>query len=124
MGGQNVVVLVDDSGSMASRMEADGSTTKMQAARQALQVVLGDISPEANVGLLALNSSGLEDDWLIPLGRVDPKQMKRAVQQLRASGSTPLGKKMKLGADELLRLRETEHYGTYRAAHRHRWRSQ
>ena len=54
LGGQKVVVVVDDSGSMADRMRHEG-IRKMNAAKQSLQVVLERLPEDAEVGVLALN---------------------------------------------------------------------
>jgi uncharacterized protein YegL len=105
---QNVVVVVDDSGSMADRMRHE-KVRKIDAAKQALSVVLDRLPRSANVGVLALN-----DGWILPLQNSDRSQVKQRVNQLRARGGTPLGTRMKEAADELLTKRAKEMYGDYR----------
>ncbi len=114
-GGQNVVVVLDDSGSMDERMRRQRNTTKMEAAKSALLTVLETLPDDARVGVVLLNGQTRDGgSWVIPLGPVDKQNMREAIQSIRAEGSTPLGQFMKIGTDALLALREQEHYGTYR----------
>lgn len=105
---QNVVVVVDDSGSMADRMRHE-RTRKIDAAKRSLAVVLEKLPADAEVGVLALNGG-----WIIPLQKVDPAQVVRRINELRARGGTPLGTRMKEATDELLAKREQEIYDDYR----------
>ena len=107
----HVVVIMDNSGSMAAKM--DGGQPRIVAARSALLRVLDQSPPTSQVGVLLLNP-GPTGEWLIPLGPIDRSQLKTAVKSLQAGGSTPLGEKMKTGADALLKLRAKNHYGTYK----------
>jgi uncharacterized protein YegL len=106
---QKVVVVVDDSGSMANRMRRE-SVRKIEAAKQALSVVLQKLPEDAEVGVLALNNG-----WIIPLqNNLSRSQIQQQVNQLRARGGTPLGVRMKEATDELLKLRDSDVYGDYR----------
>jgi len=105
--GQNVVVVVDDSGSMNDRMRSGGR--RIQAAKRALQVVLEKLPEDAKIGVLALNQG-----WIIPLGKLDRSKTSGQINQLRANGGTLLGARLKLAADELLKLRKDQVYGDYR----------
>jgi len=105
--GQNVVVVMDDSGSMADKMR-DSDIVKIEAAKQALIIVLSDLPPDSNVGILALNHG-----WVKPLGPITP-DMESCIQSMSGGGGTPLGSSLKIGADALLNLRSKEHYGMYR----------
>jgi hypothetical protein len=111
---QHVVVVLDDSGSMGERMRSNWRVTKMDAAKQALRVVLEQVPVDAQVGVVALNSGQGSDPWIIPLGPIDKRRLGQAVERIRAQGGTPLGEFMKVGADALLELRTRQHYGTYR----------
>ncbi|MFV1964191.1 MAG: VWA domain-containing protein [Pirellulaceae bacterium] len=111
--GQNIVVLLDDSGSMGDRMRNDWGTRKINAAREALLTVLEKLPPDARIGVLALNGGGA-DHWVVPLGRVDRSRLQSSIKVIRASGGTPLGASMKVAADALLNLREKSRYGTYK----------
>jgi hypothetical protein len=111
--GPNIVVLLDDSGSMADRMRSNWGVQKIEAARSALLTVLEQVPPDARVGVLALNGGGA-DHWVLPLGRVDQNRMKSALNVVRANGGTPLGEFMKVATDALLTVREKSRYGTYK----------
>lgn len=106
---QYVVVVMDDSGSMADRMRNGSRARRIDAAKQALKVVLSEVPADAHVGVLALNSG-----WIIPLQRVDRTNIESQVNRLRASGGTPLGAMIKMGVDELLQTRAEQKYGDYR----------
>ena len=109
----NVVVVLDDSGSMDERLRSDRSTTKMEAAKVAIIKVLDQLPSNAHVGVIMLNGSH-GDRWLLPLGAVDKAQVTEKVQSIGASGGTPLGERIKDGADVLLTKRDSAHYGSYR----------
>ena len=106
-GTQNVVVVLDDSGSMNDKMK-DG-TVKLAAAKQALIKVLSRLEPSDNLGILLLNKG-----WLVKLGPLDKEYMVKKVSSFSAGGPTPLSGAMKKGTDDLLNLRGKIHYGTYK----------
>ncbi|TWT29729.1 vWA domain-containing protein [Blastopirellula retiformator] len=107
----NVVVILDNSGSMQEGMNSGGP--RIAAAKTALQKVLDQTPDSAKVGVYLLNP-GRKGNWLIPLGPVDKSAINDAVSSLRADGGTPLGKSMKSAADALLKLREEQRYGDYK----------
>ena len=109
--GLKVVVILDNSGSMKSQMRNGGS--RIKAAKQALLTVLDQTPDSAEVGVILINHSP-RDQWLIPLGPVDRSSFRRAVNRITADGPTPLGLSLKLAADALLEVRETQRYGTYK----------
>jgi hypothetical protein len=110
---QHVVVVLDDSGSMADNMRGR-SESKMEAAKKALITVLEQLPEDTVVGVLLLNGRVNGQPWVIPLGPIDKQGMRSAIQGIRTRSGTPLGKFMKIGADALLELRDERHYGTYR----------
>ena len=113
--GQNVVVVLDDSGSMKDKMNSrQGKIRKMAAAKQALVTVLEQLPADANVGVALLNGTVNKSPWVIPLGPVDIEATRNMMQAVRAKGSTPLGRFMKVGTDALLAARDKESYGSYR----------
>ncbi len=109
--GQNVVVVLDDSGSMGDRMRSNRKTTKIAAAKSALISVLETLPGDAQVGIVRLNE---QPSWVVPLGPVNTDTTRQAIMSIRANGGTPLGQFMKIGADALLQAREKDHYGSYR----------
>ena len=107
----NVVVILDNSGSMQGQMR--GGQKKIDGAKSALLKVLDQSPATSQVGVLLLNP-GPKGEWLIPLGPIDRSTLSSAVSSLGANGGTPLGAKMKVAADALLKLRNEYHYGTYK----------
>jgi uncharacterized protein YegL len=112
--GQNVVVLLDDSGSMNESLRSNPRVRKIDAAKRALLTVLEQVPSDAQVGVLALNGPRGNGEWILPLGPLETQRMQQAVQRITANGSTLLGRFMKTAADELLQKREEQRYGTYR----------
>ena len=110
--GQNVVVVLDDSGSMGEPMGSNSRLSKMDAAKQALQTVLSNLPSDAEVGIIILN--GGDQPWVLPLGPISAEQYNQALDRIIAEGGTPLGQFMAQGANALLERRAQEHYGTYR----------
>ncbi len=107
-----VVIILDDSGSMEQRM-ASGER-RIEAAKQALKSVLEQLPPQTVVGVLALNSRLDGSPWIVPMDRVNATPWQQRVAQIKAAGGTPLGQFSKTAADELLRMRASDRYSTYR----------
>ena len=111
LAGQNVVVVLDDSGSMRDNMRS-GRIRKIDAAKEALLTLLEKLPGDARLGIVVLNRG--PDGWIVPLGLVRQRGLRGQIGQIRADGGTPLGEFMKIGADSLLELREQQRYGTYK----------
>ncbi len=112
---QFIVVVLDDSGSMHGFMRTEqGSVQKIDAAKQALTSVLSNLPPGTDVGVLALNSQVDRSHWVVPVGTGTPGDWRQSIEQISASGGTPLGERMKEAADQLLELRAAQTYGLYR----------
>lgn len=108
----NVVIVLDASGSMTSKMRGTG-TPKIDAARNAIREVIKTIPQSTHVGLLVFG--GQTDGWVYQLGPRNDQKLLGAVQRISASGGTPLGAYMKTGADKLLEARKAQYgYGSYR----------
>jgi hypothetical protein len=110
----NVVIVLDSSGSMAGRLPGAG-TDKMTAAKAALKQVLRSVPQETRIGLLVFSAKGVSDDWIYPLGPRDDAKLMQAIDRPMPGGGTPLGKYLKVGADRLLEERAKQFgYGTFR----------
>ncbi len=109
----NIVVLLDTSGSMGQLMR-DSGLTRMEAAKRALRQVLEQVPESTNVGLLMF-SPRPSNAWAYPLGPANKQELLQAVQRPRPYGGTPLGAYLKVAADRLLQQRAAQKgYGTYR----------
>lgn len=108
----NVVIVLDGSGSMADRM---GRQVKMDAAKEAIREVLQTVPPTTQIGLLAFTSDRDHRGWVFPLGPRDDEALLAALAPVAPGGHTPLGEYLKIAADRLLQERgEQMGYGTYR----------
>ena len=104
----NVIVVVDASGSMGTPM---GGADRMSVAREALKQVLGQVPESTHIGVLVFPRG----DWVYPLGSRVEQRLNNAIDSIRSGGGTPLGSYMKRGADALLEARKKQFgYGTYR----------
>ena len=111
----NIVVILDASGSMKDRFSSDRTLTKMDAAKAALREVLAKVPADTHIGLLVFSGANVQNDWVYPLGPVDMPRLMAAIDLPRPSGGTPLGKYIRLGANRLLEQREKQYnYGSYR----------
>ena len=108
----NVVIVLDDSGSMNERM--NGGVRRIDAAKKAITAVLKQFPPDTKLGLMLLNGDRSKQHWAIPLEHLSVPQATRRVETVSADGGTPLGERMRDGADALLRLRDKQIYGNYR----------
>ncbi len=108
----NIVVVVDASGSMERRMSGSNES-KMQIAKEALKQVLGNAGEGTNVGIIVFGK--VRDEWVYPLGPRDNTRLYASIDSINAGGGTPLGEFIKKGADRLLQQRSQQHgYGSYR----------
>tara|TARA_B100001778_G_scaffold330827_2_gene334051 strand:- start:16740 stop:17648 length:909 start_codon:yes stop_codon:yes gene_type:complete len=107
----NVVLLIDDSGSMDDGMRSStGREKKMDVAKRAIIQVLGQVPEGTNVGIVTFRRN-----VIYPLGPVDMNKVRQAVNSVQPGGGTPLGEYMKSGADMLLKQRQKQFgYGSYR----------
>lgn len=111
----NIVVVLDTSGSMSDSFKSNPSITKMEAAKDVLINVLKTIPDETNVGLVTFGGWFSGREWVYPLGKLNKSSLVDKVREINSGGGTPLGQYLKVGADSLLKEREKEHgYGTYK----------
>ena len=97
----NVVVVVDASGSMGTHM-ANTGRDRMTVAKDALKQVLDQIPDTTHVGVLVFPRG----NWVYPLGPRRESMLAGAIDSIGEGGSTPLGEYMKRGADALLQARK------------------
>ncbi len=111
----NIVILLDSSGSMAERMPGTRQD-KLTAAKTALKEVLQRLPASTHVGLLVFGGGHQRaDDWVYPLGPREDTRLIRAIDGMHADGGTPLGAYIKRAADRLLEERARQlGYGTFR----------
>ncbi len=112
LAGDNVLIVLDDSGSMNEKMA--GGTRRIDAAKSAIVQVLRQFPDDTKLGLMLLNGDKSMQHWAIPLERLSVVQATRRVEAVKADGGTPLGERMREGADALLQLRDKQVYGNYR----------
>ena len=112
---ENIIIILDASGSMKEKFRADQTKSKMDAAKEALKEVLAKVPDNTHIGLLVFSGSNIQDDWVYPLGPKNTEQLLAAIELPRPGGGTPLGKYMRIGANRLLEQREKQYnYGNYR----------
>ena len=117
---RNVYIVFDDSGSMGERYR---NTTRMAAAKSALETLVQNAPADVNFGLYVLNQGDLIslvapeknlDDFRAKL-QANRQQLVEAVRNLRPSGGTPLGASIAVGAARLAHQRELQlGYGEFR----------
>ena len=111
----NIVVILDASGSMQDKFSGDRTKSKMEAAKAALQEVLANIPDGTQIGLLVFSGANIQNEWVYPLGPKDTEKLIAAIQLPRPSGDTPLGRYIRIGANRLLEQRTRQYnYGNYR----------
>ena len=112
---ENIIVILDASGSMKEKFRADQSKSKMDAAKEALKEVLAKIPDNTQIGLLVFSGSNVQNDWVYPLGPKNTEQLLAAIALPQPGGGTPLGQYMRIGTNRLLEQREKQYnYGNYR----------
>ena len=110
----NIVVILDASGSMQDKFSGDRTKSKMEAAKAALQEVLSKVPDDTHIGLLVFSGANIRNEWVYPLGPKDTQKLIAAIHLPQPSGNTPLGKYIRIGANRLLEQREKQYnYGNY-----------
>ena len=111
----NIVVILDASGSMQDKFSGDQTKSKMEAAKMALLEVLSKVPADTHIGLLVFSGANIRSEWVYPLGPKDTQKLTAAIQLPQPSGNTPLGRYIRIGANRLLEQREKQYnYGNYR----------
>jgi hypothetical protein len=123
-GADNVVVLLDSSGSMGNHLP-HGKVKKMDAAKAALRAVLNGCSTNTQIGLFVFGSKNIAEGWAgrfttpygwaYRLGPIDNQRLLEAIDKPIPGAFTPLGECMGLTLKALQAERDKEHgAGTYR----------
>ena len=94
----NYYLVLDGSGSMM-QSECSNDQLKMDVAEQAMKNFIGQIPADANVGLAVFDANGLSER--VPLGADNRKQLRRAIDEVRADESTPLKSAITLAYGQL-----------------------
>lgn len=111
----NIIVILDASGSMRDKFRADQTKSKMDAAKEALREVLAKVPEDTHIGLLVFSGENIANEWVYPLGPKDTDRLMAAIDVPQPGGGTPLGRYMRVGANRLLEQREKQYnYGNYR----------
>jgi Mg-chelatase subunit ChlD len=104
---RNVVVVFDDSGSMAGFFDS-----KLKRAQKATSEFINKLPDRYNLGIYALNSGYIFP--LQPLNAAKRQQLVKRLYTLRARGSTPIGKALAAMSEELHKQqKEQAGYGSY-----------
>jgi len=64
----NIVVILDASGSMQDKFSGDRTKSKMEAAKEALQEVLAKVPDDTQIGLLVFSGANVRNEWVYPAG--------------------------------------------------------
>lgn len=104
----NVVVLLDDSGSMGDSFSANRGISKMVAAKQALMLLVNRLPDNTKIGIITFRG------WAYNLAVLDKAKVEESLKDVNPNGGTPLGRYMRTAANALLELRDKQKYGTYK----------
>jgi hypothetical protein len=97
----NIVFLLDTSGSMGDHMRAV-KQTRIQTAQDAMIKVMAQIPDNTNVGVLTF------EGWIYDLQPINREKLTAAIRKTRPGGGTPLYQFMSQGATRLLEERQKQ----------------
>jgi Ca-activated chloride channel family protein len=99
---QNVIMVLDSSGSMAGKING---VRKIDIARNAVRSIVGSLDPKVNLGLIAYGHRRKGDcsdiQTIHRLGSSDRAAMSRAIQGLKPVGKTPLSDAVRAAAEQM-----------------------
>ena len=103
----NLVFIFDASGSMWGQI--DGKP-KIAIAKEAMDLIVGDLPADMNVGLVAYGHRRKGDcddvETLIPLGPLDAKAFLKKVNALNPKGKTPMVRSIRMTAEAIKHLED------------------
>ena len=98
----DTILILDASGSMWGQVDGQ---TKISAARNAVDTILGKWKPRDRLGLIAYGHRSKGDckdiELLVPVGSFDPARIKSAVKALNPKGKTPIADALRMAAETL-----------------------
>lgn len=110
---ENIMVVLDMSGSMASKTCSGTYRNKAEAARAVLGDWVNQVDPEANLGLVVFDANGVT--VRTPLGQHNREHFVEKINQSRPIGGTPLRSAIELALEQLeYRSAHQQGYGDYR----------
>ena len=96
----NIIVILDASGSMQDKFSGDRTKSKMEAAKAALQQVLANIPDGTQIGLLVFSGANISiTNGCIRWDLRTLQKLIAAIHLPQPSGDTPLGKYIRIGAN-------------------------
>jgi hypothetical protein len=102
---QNIVIVLDSSGSMAGKL---GGETKMRAAQRVVQDLVDNMPSDMNVGLVVYGATSPRErrdcqdiQLLRPVAPVQPGAVTEALASIHARGMTPIGASLLRAAEAL-----------------------
>lgn len=110
---ENIMVVLDMSGSMRDDICSGRFTNKSLAAKSVLRDWVAGLDQEANLGLIVFDSKG--PNVHLPLGRDNRDRFVSLVQDARPDGGTPLKTSVALAAEQLEKQAALQQgYGRYK----------
>lgn len=98
----NILFIIDSSGSMK---EKAGDRTKMDAAKEVVTALIGQLPTGVQAGLMSYGHRKRQDckdiELLIPIGPVDKEVFGQKVQSLQPLGETPISASLRQAAEVL-----------------------
>ena len=107
---RNFYFIFDGSGSMGDTAEGQ---VKLKGAKEAVRKFLTKIPADANLGLFVFDAGGPRE--VVPPGPGNRDAFMQAIDNVRASGTTPLAESIRFGTDRLLgQYKKQLGYGEFR----------
>lgn len=103
----NLIFIFDASGSMWGQING---TAKIDIAKEAMDLIVNDLPPDLNVGLVAYGHRRKGDcddvETLVPLGPLDSKTFLAKINALSPKGKTPMVRSIRQTADAIKHLED------------------